>query len=256
MNDYTPESESDMFFWLSVFLALSLEHFEEFAETLHFPIEVSPDLQAIAKDFSLLAFSYLGSWLPEMPPAIPDDAFPDITDPRIRIWKYTFSSLSSKGYAEPILQWINELNQYHAQFSDKLGDPSEWDLLLVPWAKKPDDNEYSPLALSQSTINTIQLIVLRHYIKFQYFQIRDFKIKHWLKEDSWEHFAVKMRLAHAWLLNEVWFYLSLSQWIEILSQLTDIDIQILDAWGQKNMRKDRGNPVFSIRDLANELLNK
>jgi len=254
MSEFVIDPETIVPFWLPLFLALSTSQFEVFADTLEFPIEFSDELRAIAKEFSLLLLSYMDVATPEVPPTISINSGAEANDRYLQLWNYTFSQLASKGYADSLYHWAQQCAHKHEQFKDRMDLPTDWDILLIYWAKESTDMEFAHLELSQSTIDALQLIVLRHHIRYQELYIQVAKMERWGTGNDWEDFVIRREAIGSWLINEAFFNLQLSQWKVLFAHLSDEEVQTLNEWGYKHMKsqssKDR---FFSIVDLPKEL---
>ena len=165
MSDYQIDSDEIIEFWLAAFEAMSSDWIETFAEALEFPVKKSKELVRIARDCVIASQNSLGESTPENASYEFTVSASDDGDSLVDIWKQIFSRLEAIGHAATIYEWGQKHYRQQIRFSLKLDFSSDWDVLLIHWARKPQN--YPELDLPSDMTGAVRLIILRHFITHQ-----------------------------------------------------------------------------------------
>ncbi|HEX2621500.1 MAG TPA: hypothetical protein VHL11_15185, partial [Phototrophicaceae bacterium] len=135
--DYKIDDVDQVTDWLSSFEALSTVQFEKFSRRLYFPVQISPDLREVAKQFCLAVLNHRTNFNSEYPPPeLPVDPLfvpSENIDPLIQIWMNTFSHLKTVGYDEIVYRGGKKIQQSEVISTPVSG--SQWFGLLQGWAE-------------------------------------------------------------------------------------------------------------------------
>lgn len=221
--------------WLFFFEALSVQQFNWMIDDLKFPFEIPEDLRSLAQDFVIACNQYLKKPISFEPSILlynPDSH----TDPLLSIWQNMFSHLEKDGYATDILGWVN---QYHDRLLRRkfvIQPISHWDCLLEDWANMPDDAGFLPLQLSDHTVTSLQLLILRSLVHQYKLRTNIDRMKHSLSKNQWEQYAFEQLHVHTWFNLQIRFLTHLERWKSVFTLLSDEEIEIIEEWGWRQFK--------------------
>ncbi len=254
MGEPVPTDHELIAFWFPFFQAMSIEEAERFTWRWGLPLESTPELRSIAKQFSLPASALLGYSVPEPVPELDFGAEMTTGEKLHWLWQTAFAQLEGIGQSTAILDWC----QYYDDLYKRL-EPfvrvSGWDGLLLDWAKGSKlVNTQPPLA--HSVRGQLQLTILRHWV--EYYKLCDdiYNLERRARAttllDQWTQFVVLHGIG-TWLINLGTFFAQIAYWRAIFGLLTPRQIIKLETWGKSEFKYGAPSSLVELSKLLAEV---
>jgi hypothetical protein len=235
---------------LSVFLAMSTNHFGLVLDEIGFTPEYNTELQNIAQELSQDLLPSIGlSTLTEMVdyPSYDEERF-------LNSWQSAFKKLEKIGRAKEICSWILKYKDEETKFRMRAGTTPSWYFIGIDWGKNLD--KFPQLLLPQDKIQSLRIIFLKHYVHEFEWHIKFPRLKDEVDYDTWEAYVLDKHGYDSWFKNRIRLHSNITKWTDIFRLLTNDEVEILHKWGYSITKTHYPTQIdyyFSLPEFAKEL---